>query len=58
MLSYELNNTAVSRPKTIGYIAFEEIMNKAFSDVRNCTDAKEVLDGAQDQLTSVFARLR
>ena len=58
LLDYELANTAVSRPKTIGYIAFEEIMNKAFSDVRNGAAAKDVLDGAEEQLTSVFARLK
>ena len=58
LLNYELTNTAVSRPKTIGYIVFEEIMNKAFSDVRNGADARDVLNGAQDQLTSAFARLR
>jgi multiple sugar transport system substrate-binding protein len=57
LLKYELTNTAVSRPKTIGYIAFEEIMNKAFSDVRDGSPAKDVLDGAEDQLNSVFARL-
>ena len=58
LLEYELTNTAVSRPKTAGYIAFEEILNKAFNDVRNGSDVREVLDGAQDQLTSVLARFQ
>lgn len=58
LLDYELTNTAVSRPKTAGFIAFEEILSKAFNDVRNGADVREVLDGAQDQMTSVFTRLQ
>lgn len=58
ILQYELKNTAVSRPRTTGYVAFEEIMNKAFSDVRNGADAKQVLDKAEDQLKTAFSRLK
>ncbi|RKP53705.1 sugar ABC transporter substrate-binding protein [Pararobbsia silviterrae] len=58
LLPYELKNTAVSRPRTVGYVAFEEVMNKAFSDVRNGADAKQTLDRANGQLTSIFARLK
>jgi multiple sugar transport system substrate-binding protein len=57
ILSYELENTAVSRPRTIGYVAFEEVMNKAFSDVRNGADPKQTLDRAEQQLKAAFARL-
>ncbi len=58
ILDYELNNTAVSRPRTVGYVLFEEIMNKAFSDVRNGADAKAALDRADAQLKTAFGRLR
>ena len=58
ILDEELNHTAVSRPRTVGYVVFEEIMNKAFSDVRNGADPKDVLDRAEGQLKTAFARLR
>ena len=57
ILDYELKNTAVSRPRTIGYVLFEDIMNRAFSDVRDGGDAKSVLDRAEAQLKTAFARL-
>ncbi len=58
LLDYELSNTAVSRPRTVGYVLFEEIMNKAFSDVRNGEAAQPALDRAQAQLKAAFSRLR
>jgi multiple sugar transport system substrate-binding protein len=58
ILNYELANTAVSRPRTVGYVAFEEIMNKAFSDVRNGADAKQTLDNAEKELETTFNRLK
>jgi hypothetical protein len=33
-------------------------MNKVFSDVRNGVDAKQTLERAQDQLKSLFSRMR
>lgn len=58
LLRYELKNTAISRPRTIGYVSFEDVMNKAFSDVRNGADANQTLDRAQSQLKSLFSRMR
>ncbi|HTJ92373.1 MAG TPA: sugar ABC transporter substrate-binding protein [Pararobbsia sp.] len=58
LLPYELKNTAISRPRTVGYVAFEEIMNKAFSDVRNGADPKQTLERANNQLKAMFARLK
>lgn len=57
ILRYELSHTAVSRPRTIGYVIFEEVMNRAFSDVRNGADAKTRLEQAQKQLETNFGRL-
>ena len=58
ILTHELQDTAVSRPRTVGYVAFEQIMNRAFSDVRNGANAKAELSQANDQLQTTFSRLR
>jgi multiple sugar transport system substrate-binding protein len=58
LVRYELANTAVHRPRSIGYVNFEQIMNKAFSDVRNGADAAATLKSADEALRSAFARLR
>ena len=46
------------RPSSIGYVAFEIIMNKAFSDIRNGFKAKEILDRAQADLTRTLAQYK
>lgn len=56
--AHELANTACVRPRTIGFVAFETIMNNAFSDIRNGSDPAEVLPAAEQQLTSAFGRLQ
>lgn len=58
ILSYELQHTAVSRPRTVGYVVFEQIMNRAFSDVRNGADVKSELTRTDAQLKTAFSRLR
>lgn len=58
ILGYELQHTAVSRPRTIGYVVFEQIMNRAFSDVRNGADARSELTRTDAQLKTAFSRLR
>ena len=35
IITYETQNTAVGRPRTVGFVTFETVMNKAFSDIRN-----------------------
>ena len=55
IITYELQNTAVGRPRTVGYVAFETVMNKAFSDIRNGAEAKAALDDAQGQLERQLA---
>lgn len=57
LLSSELTTTAIHRPRTVGYVAFEEIMNKVFADIRNGADPAERLRKAETELTSAFARL-
>ncbi|WP_169582064.1 MULTISPECIES: extracellular solute-binding protein [Microbacterium] len=57
LVSYELENTAIHRPRTTGYVAFEEIMNKTFADIRNGSDAEERLTQAQNDLSAAFGRV-
>jgi multiple sugar transport system substrate-binding protein len=57
LVRYELANTAVHRPRTIGWVNFEQIMNKAFSDVRNGGDAAATMKAADEQLRIAFSRL-
>ncbi len=56
IIDYETSNTAVNRVSTIGYIEFESIMNSAFADIRNGSDAKTSLDKAADQLKTAWAK--
>lgn len=55
IIDYELANTAVTRPSTIGYVEFEEILNRAFADVRNGGDPRSALETAQQQLETAWA---
>ena len=57
-MTYELADTAVSRPRSIGYVPFETVMNKAFSDIRNGADVEATLKQAQQQLTSQLRRVQ
>jgi ABC-type glycerol-3-phosphate transport system substrate-binding protein len=58
ILSYELTHTAVSRPHSVGYVAFEEVMNKTFSDIRNGADAASALNKADQALKAAFTRIK
>lgn len=58
LVSYELENTAVARPLTVGYVQFEEIMNTAFADIRNGSDVEERLAQATTQLEDAWGQLR
>jgi multiple sugar transport system substrate-binding protein len=58
IMTYELADTAVSRPRSIGYVAFETVMNKAFSDIRNGSDCEGTLKQAQQQLVSQLRRIQ
>lgn len=58
ILTHEIANTAVPRPRSRGYVVFEEIMNRAFRDIRNGADTRRTFASAEQQLTSTLARLR
>ncbi|MCL2489757.1 MAG: extracellular solute-binding protein [Propionibacteriaceae bacterium] len=57
LVKYELQNTAVIRPVSIGYIQFEAITGTTFEDIRNGISVTSALQSAQQQLTDAFAHL-
>lgn len=58
LITYEIENTAVARPVSVGYVQFESLMNKAFADIRNGSDPAERLAQAQEQIESAWSQLR
>ncbi|MEM8663385.1 MAG: sugar ABC transporter substrate-binding protein [Pseudomonadota bacterium] len=58
IMAYEGSNTAVARPRTVGYVAFETEMNRIFSDLRNGADVDDTLAQAQRRLQRMLARQR
>ncbi|WP_158602840.1 ABC transporter substrate-binding protein [Jiangella rhizosphaerae] len=58
LMLHELENTAVHRPPSLGYIQFEEMMVNVFEDIRNGSDPEERLSKAEEELESAFSRLR
>jgi ABC-type glycerol-3-phosphate transport system substrate-binding protein len=56
--AYESSNTAVSRPLSVGYIQFEEVLGKAFADIRNGGNADTRLQEATRQLTDAWKSIR
>lgn len=57
IIGYEAQHTAVGRPRTRGYVTFETVMNKAFSDIRNGASAAETLEASDRQLARQLSRL-
>jgi ABC-type glycerol-3-phosphate transport system substrate-binding protein len=53
---YESQNTAEPRPSTPGYLEWEEIVARAFEDVRNGADPQQALDRAAMQIDRALAR--
>ncbi|SBT40539.1 ABC transporter substrate-binding protein [Micromonospora auratinigra] len=58
LLKHELADTATIRLKTTGYIEFEDIMGRAFTDVINGVDAGTALKKAQSELDAAWAKYR
>ena len=56
--AYESEHTAVSRPVSVGYIQFEEVMGKAFADIRNGTNPDTRLQEATRQLTDAWRSIK
>jgi multiple sugar transport system substrate-binding protein len=58
IVEYAIANTSVSRPVTTGYVDFESVMNKAFADIRNGSDASTRLTQAGQELDRTLAKYR
>lgn len=58
LMTYEIENTAVPRPVSVGYVQFESAMNTAFADIRNGSDAAERLAKAETQIEDAWSKLR
>ncbi len=57
LISHELANTSRIRPRTKGYVEFEEFMGQAFEDIRNGSDPESALQSAQDLIEQAWSRL-
>lgn len=57
LIRYELANTAVRRPRTLGYLQLEELVSRAWGDIRNGGDAQATFTGLQGELERSFQRI-
>jgi len=58
LMKDELANTATLRLQTVGYVEFEDVMTKAFSDIINGTDAADALETAEADLVEAWAKFQ
>ena len=58
LMKSELANTSTLRLQTVGYVEFEDIMTKAFSDIINGTDASKALESAKSDLTDAWSKFK
>jgi ABC-type glycerol-3-phosphate transport system substrate-binding protein len=58
LLDVDLAKYAEHRPISVGYVQFENTMNKAFADIRNGGDVTAILDDAQNTLIRQLSRQR
>ena len=54
MIAYETEHTATPRVPTPGYLEFEDIIGRAFSDISNGTDPRVALPSASKQLGTAW----
>ncbi len=55
LLTHEVSKTAVARPTTVGFVQFNDIMNKAFGDIRNGADIATRLKQASASLGEAWS---
>lgn len=58
IMTFEQANTAVNRLSTVGYVEFEDIMGRAFADIRNGADPASSLQSASDELEIAWKKYR
>lgn len=57
LVTYELANTAILRPRTLGYLQLEELVSRAWADIRLGLDVRETFERTQGELESAFERI-
>ncbi|CDX37117.1 Family 1 extracellular solute-binding protein (modular protein) [Mesorhizobium sp. ORS 3359] len=57
LMQFELANTAIRRPRTLGYLQLEELVTRAWSDIRNGNGAAETFAQLQSELERSFKRI-
>jgi multiple sugar transport system substrate-binding protein len=58
IMKNELARNTVHRPQSVGFVDFETIVNKAFSDIRNGSSPKSRLQQASQELDRALAKYR
>jgi multiple sugar transport system substrate-binding protein len=58
LIEYELKNTAVRRPRSLGYLQLEDLVSRAFGDIRDGLNPATVLKQTQAQLVDAFSRIQ
>ncbi|MGX5769243.1 ABC transporter substrate-binding protein [Microbacterium trichothecenolyticum] len=58
VISEETQTSAVPRASTVGYIEFEEIIGRAFSDIANGADPADALAAAESELTNAWKQYK
>lgn len=58
LISYEIVNTAVARPVSVGYVQFESLLAKAFADIRNGTAVGDRLNQVTQQIKDAWKNLQ
>ncbi len=56
--AYEARNTAVPRPKTPGYLEFEDILNQTLEDIRNGADPEQAMRAAVRRIDRALEKYR
>ena len=58
LIRFELSNTAIRRPRTLGYLQLEELVTRAWADIRTGADAAETFGETQQELQRTFERIK
>lgn len=53
----ELQDSAVSRPGTVGFTQMQDVLDRAFADIRNGEPVPETLTAAEEELQGLWDRL-
>ena len=58
LMKYELATTATLRLQTVGYVEFEDVLTKTYSDIINGADPQKALESASKDLDDAWAKLK